>query len=364
LEDRIHVKASSSGYDVLIGSGILSDTGTILREVIPSAMKVLIVSDTNVAPFYMKTVRDSLESSGIEVTEYVFEAGERSKNIETVAGMWDSMAKEGVTRSDAVLALGGGVAGDMAGFAAATFLRGISVVQVPTSLLAMVDSAIGGKTGIDLPLAKNQVGAFWQPSAVIEDTDCLKTLSPMLFTEGMGEVIKYAFIMDLPLYERLKAIADSGRAMELAGNKEELAGVIKACVADKAEVIASDEFDTGRRQILNFGHTAGHVIESLSDYTLMHGVCVAKGMGIIIDSCVIAGTLSPEDARDMKSLIEAFGLPSGDDISSEKLVRGAMNDKKKRGNTISLILVNKIGSAEIVKMSSEEYLAFLSKRGI
>ena len=364
MEDKIHVRASSSEYDVIIGAGILSDTGSIVKGVLPNALKVLVVSDTNVAPLYMKTVTDSLEAGGFDVYEYVFEAGERSKNITTVAGMWDAMAKEGFTRSDAVLALGGGVAGDMAGFAAATFLRGISVVQVPTSLLAMVDSSVGGKTGIDLPAAKNQVGAFLQPSVVIEDTDCLKTLSPELFTEGMGEVIKYAFIMDVPLYDRLKAIADSGNASSLASDTEELTEVVKACVADKADVIASDEFDTGRRQILNFGHTAGHVIESLSDYTLMHGVCVAKGMGIFIDSCVAAGLCDKEEADKMKSLIEAYGLPSGDDITSDKLTAGAMNDKKKRGNTLSLILVNKIGHAEIVKMNEDEYLAFLSRRGI
>ena len=360
MADKIHVTASKD-YDVIIGAGILPETGKIAREILPQAGKVLIVSDTNVAPLYMKTVKDSLASSGFEAFEYVFEAGERSKNIDSIAGMWDLMAKEGFTRADAVAALGGGVAGDMGGFAAATFLRGISVIQIPTSLLAMVDSSIGGKTGIDLPVAKNQVGAFHQPSVVIEDTDCLKTLSPDLFTEGMGEVIKYAFIMDLPLYDLLRKTADEGKAAELASDTDMLTSVIKSCVADKAYVIANDEFDTGLRQILNFGHTVGHVIESRSDFSLPHGVCVAKGMGIVTDAAVKAGTCDPQEAAKMKDLIEAFGLPSSDGITAQDAVDGAMNDKKKRGDTLSLVVVNKIGKAEIFKVTSGEYLEFLEK---
>lgn len=364
MEDKIRVRATSAEYDVIIGSGILSDCGKIAKEVLKDQVKILIVSDTNVAPLYLDKVKASLEEAGMETYDFIFAAGEQSKNIDSISGMWDVMAKEGFTRSDAVLALGGGVAGDMAGFAAATFLRGIRVIQVPTSLLAMVDSAIGGKTGIDLPRAKNQVGAFLQPSVVIEDTDCLKTLSPELFTEGMGEVIKYAFIMDLPLYGRLKALADSGDAMGLSGKSEELEEIIKACVRDKADVIASDEFDSGRRQILNFGHTAGHVIESLSNYSLMHGVCVAKGMAVFTEAALSAGLMDQEERDKIIGLIKAFGLPVTDDTPSERLVAGAMNDKKKRGSTLSLIFVNKIGSAEIVKMTSAEYLEFLSKRGI
>lgn len=360
MADKIHV-AASEDYDVIIGSGIIGEIGNIAKEVLPSVTKILIVSDTNVAPLYMQKVKDSLESVGIGTYEYVFEAGEKSKNIESIAGMWDVLAKEGFTRTDAVAALGGGVAGDMGGFAAATFLRGIKVIQIPTSLLAMVDSSVGGKTGIDLPVAKNQVGAFHQPAVVVEDTDFLSTLSPDLFTEGMGEVIKYALIMDRPLYELLDKISEEGRAMDLRDDKENLVKVIKACVADKAYVIANDEFDTGLRQILNFGHTVGHVIEANSNFGLPHGVCVAKGMGIIIDASVAEGSCDMKEASRMKDLIEAYGLPTKDDISPEEAVSGAMNDKKKRGNTLSLIVVNELGKAKIVKMTSEEYLAFLEK---
>ena len=269
------------------------------------------------------------------------------------------MAEEEFTRTDIVVSLGGGVATDMGGFAAATFLRGIKVVQIPTSLLAMADAALGGKTGIDLPQGKNLAGAFHQPSMVIEDTDCLSTLPSEVFTEGMAEVIKYAFIMDKDLYEVLSKIASEGRAMSLQEDIDTLTKILISCVKDKAEVITEDEKDNGRRQILNYGHTIGHVIERNSNFTLAHGVCVAKGMGIITDACLRAGMMSADTAESIKGLISAYGLPTGDPITAEDAVSGAMNDKKKRGDTISLILVNEIGSAEIKKMTPEELLEFL-----
>jgi len=349
--------SASREYEVITGSGLLSESGKIIKDVAPNAIKALIVTETNVAPLYLDKVKAAVETEGIEVHEYIFEAGEESKNINSIAGMWGVMAKAGFTRTDLVIALGGGVTGDMAGFAAASFLRGIDVVQIPTSLLAMVDAAVGGKTGIDLPEGKNQVGAFWQPSVVIEDTDCLLTLSDEKFTEGMGEVLKYAFIMDLPLYEFLRENASRGTAIrEDAWLMEKIVGM---CVADKADVVSNDEHDNGRRQTLNYGHTVGHVIERDSGFTKLHGVCVAKGMGIIIDASEASGELDKEEAQKMRDLITAYGLPVEDDITPEAAVSGAMNDKKKRGNTLSIIVVNKIGTSEIRKMSPEEFKTFL-----
>ena len=350
------VKASKE-YVIHTGSGLLASSGKIMREACPKATKLLIVSETNVAKRYLADVKTSAEEAGFEVHDYIFKAGEQSKSINTIAGMWSVMAKAGFTRTDVVAGLGGGVTTDMAGFAAATFLRGIDVVQIPTSLLAMVDAAVGGKTGIDLPEGKNQVGAFWQPSAVIEDTDCLLTLPDEVFSEGMAEVIKYAFIMDVPLYDLLNKNAGNGIGIKNdAALMERIAGM---CVADKADVIMSDEFDNGRRQTLNFGHTVGHVIERNSNFSKPHGVCVASGMGIIADAAVAAGTLPGEEAEKMKSLIRAYGLPVDDEITSDEAVDGAMNDKKKRGNTLSVIVVNKIGTSEIVKMSPDEFHEFL-----
>ncbi len=353
---RTAVKASKS-YEVLTGSGLLSSSGKIMRELCPGARKLLIVSETRVAPLYLEKVRESAEAQGFEVSDYIFEAGEASKNIGSVSGMWGVCAREGFTRTDLIAALGGGVTGDMAGFAAASFLRGIDVIQIPTSLLAMVDASVGGKTGIDLPEGKNQVGAFWQPVCVIEDTDCLKTLPDGVFTEGMAEVIQYAFIMDIPLYDLL--CENASRGIGIRDDAELMERIVGMCVADKADVIMNDEFDNGRRQILNYGHTAGHVIEKKSDFSKPHGICVAKGMGIMIDACVAAGSLTEDEASKMKSLITAYGLPVTDDITPEEAREGAMNDKKKRGNTLSVILVNKIGDAQIVKMTPDEYTSFL-----
>lgn len=350
----VNVRASKE-YNVEIGDGIVSKLGEMTKAVCPKAIKALIVSETNVAELYLDAVKAQLEGAGLEVATYVFEAGEKSKNINEIAGMWNKMAEAGFTRTDIVVGLGGGVTTDMAGFAAATFLRGIDVIQVPTSLLAMVDASVGGKTGIDIPMGKNQVGAFWQPNLVLEDTSFLKTLPDDVFTEGMGEVTKYAFIMDEKLMDLLEK--QNGNIRDDAAVLENVIGM---CVSDKAEIINEDETDNGRRQILNFGHTAGHVIERDSGFTKPHGICVAKGMGIFMDACVKAGTLSAEDAKRMKDLLAMYKLPASDEITAEDIVKGAMNDKKKRGNTLSVILVNKIGKAEIKKMTAEEFLKFLS----
>ena len=351
----VRVNAASKSYDVLIGKNAVEALGEEAKKLCPGALKALIVSETNVAGYYLNKVKAELEKAGFEVTDYVFEAGEQNKNINEIAGMWNKMAEAGFTRTDFVVGLGGGVTTDMAGFAASTFLRGIKVIQLPTSLLAMVDASVGGKTGIDIPMGKNQVGAFWQPSLVLEDISFLKTLPDEVFTEGMGEVTKHAFIMDPDLLNKLEEANG-----DIRSDEDLLEEIVCMNVSDKASVVGEDETDNGRRQTLNFGHTVGHVIERDSGFTKPHGICVAKGMGIIIDSCVRAGTLAPEDAKRMKNLLTLYKLPVSDGITPEAIVEGAMNDKKKRGDTLSVILVNKIGQAEIKKMNKEEFLKFLS----
>ena len=351
----VNVLAASKTYDVLIGKDAVTSLGTEVKRLCPKAMKVLVVSETNVAPLYLDKVTSQLESIGLEVISYVFEAGEQNKNINEIAGMWNKMAEAGFTRTDIVAGLGGGVTTDMAGFAASTFLRGIDVIQIPTSLLAMVDASVGGKTGIDIPMGKNQVGAFWQPALVLEDTSFLKTLPDGVFTEGMGEVTKHAFIMDLALFDKLEKANGNIR-----DDEDLLEEIVYMNVSDKASVVSTDETDNGRRQTLNFGHTVGHVIERDSGFTKPHGVCVAMGMGIIMDACVRAGTLDKNDAEKMKNLLKLYKLPVTDNITPEAIVNGALNDKKKRGDTLSVILVNKIGEAEIKKMTKEEFLEFLT----
>ena len=352
---KVRVNAASKSYDVLIGKNAAEVLGEEARKVCPGALKALVVSETNVAKLYLDTVKSRLEDAGFEVISYVFEAGEQSKNISEIAGMWNSMAEAGFTRTDFVVGLGGGVTTDMAGFAASTFLRGIRVIQLPTSLLAMVDASVGGKTGIDIPMGKNQVGAFWQPSLVLEDISFLKTLPDEVFTEGMGEVTKHAFIMDLKLFDVLEKAGGNIR-----DDEDLLEEIVYMNVSDKASVVGEDETDNGRRQTLNFGHTVGHVIERDSGFTKPHGICVAKGMGIIIDAGVRAGSLDAGEAEKMKDLLKMYKLPVSDEITPEDIVAGAMNDKKKRGDTLSVILVNRIGEAVIKKMTAEEFLKFLS----
>ena len=351
----VRVNAASKSYDVLIGKNAVESLGEEAKKVCPGALKAMIVSETNVAKFYLDKVKDQLEGAGLEVVSYVFEAGEQNKNINEIAGMWNRMAEAGFTRTDFVVGLGGGVTTDMAGFAASTFLRGIKVIQLPTSLLAMVDASVGGKTGIDIPMGKNQVGAFWQPSLVLEDITFLRTLPDEVFTEGMGEVTKHAFIMDTELFDKLEK-ADGN----IRDDEDVLEDIVYMNVADKASVVGEDETDNGRRQTLNFGHTVGHVIERDSGFTKPHGICVAKGMGIVIDASVRAGNLDAGEAEKMKNLLKLYKLPADDDITAEAIVQGAMNDKKKRGDTLSVILVNKIGKAEIKKMTADEFLRFLS----
>lgn len=353
---RIHVKASDE-YDVVIGRGLIEKAGGLVKEALPKAESILIVADSNVDAIYGQKVFDSIKGAGFNTAKFVFEAGEQSKNTDTVGKIYEAMNEIGLTRTDAVVTLGGGVAGDMAGFAAATFLRGIRFVQIPTSLLAQVDASVGGKTGVDLSVGKNLVGAFHQPSMVIDDIDTLETLKDETFTEGMAEVIKYAMITDPEFYDMLYEHKD----MNIREDPDFLVDMVERCVQNKVDVITEDEFDNGRRQLLNFGHTIGHVIECRSNYTVAHGVAVAKGMGIIARSCKAAGICSAEDCSKLEELCVSYGLPVDDAITAEDAASGAMHDKKKRGGEISLIVMPTIGGAVIKKMNIDELKTFIEK---
>lgn len=343
---------ASTPYEVVIDRNVLSQSGKLIRDVLPRATKALIVSDSNVAPLYLGSVKESLEKNEFEVFEFVFAAGESSKTLSTIASMYSVMAVNGFTRTDVVVGIGGGVTTDMAGFAAATFLRGIKVVEIPTSLLAQVDAAIGGKTGVDLPEGKNLVGAFCQPALVIEDIDTLETLSNEVFSEGMAEVIKYAFITDEKLYEDL--------AEFIKGDTKALVKIVEKCVQDKARVIEEDEFDNGRRQLLNFGHTIGHVIEKKANYQISHGVAVAQGMALMTKAADSNGISSGlYDA--LCFLLKRSKLPIEADISVDDIIDGVKNDKKKRGDIISVIISEKIGCAKVKEMTKEELSSFLRR---
>ena len=338
----INVKVEKP-YKVLVGPGLLGEAGRLIAETDNRIQKLMIVSDSNVAPLYMSKLRGSLEAAGFEVFEYVFEAGEQSKNLNTIGEILGALAGAAFTRTDALLALGGGVATDMTGFAASIFLRGIKVFQLPTSLLAQVDASVGGKTGVDLPQGKNLVGAFWQPTLVLADTALLSSLSDQVFTEGMAEVIKYAFILDKALYEKLMT--------RVTKDSPELEEVVARCIELKAEVVSQDEHDNGLRQLLNFGHTIGHVIEARSNYTVSHGFAVAKGMERISRGSPVH--------EDLVQMLKLYELPFDDPISPDQIMAGIMNDKKKRGSNITAVVVNEIGKGELKPMPVEDFRNYL-----
>lgn len=341
--NHIQIKASKN-YTVTIGSGLLSQLGCSILAV-TGARKACIVSDSNVWPLYETCASESCAASGLSICEFVFPAGENSKNDTTYLNLLNFLATNQFTRSDCIVALGGGVVGDLAGFAAATYLRGIPYIQVPTSLLAMVDSSVGGKTGIDLPAGKNLCGAFYQPSEVLCDTDVLNTLPEEVFRDGCAEIIKYAVLFDPELFALL----------ENDGLDFDREWVIARCVAHKRNVVAGDEFDRGQRMLLNLGHTIGHAIEKCSHYAVSHGKAVAIGISI-----VCRAAKCPHTDRII-ALLEKFGLRTATDLSPSDLWNTALSDKKRSGDLVNLIIPKAIGSCEIVPTAVENLKTFIEE---
>ena len=323
--------SASKTYDILIGPGILSELGPRVRS-LGKAQKVCLVSETSVFPLWGETALSSLKDAGFDVCSYVFPAGEESKNGENLLKLLNFLAENGLTRSDILVALGGGVTGDLAGFAASCFLRGIRFVQVPTTLLAAVDSSVGGKTAVDLPAGKNLAGAFWQPSLVICDTDTLDTLPVDIFRDGCAEVIKYGILYDPKLFAHL----------EEKGLDFDREAVITRCVELKRDVVMEDEFDTGARMKLNLGHTIGHGVEARSNFTLSHGKSVAIGMAI-----VCRASRCPDTPRIL-AILEEFGLPITTEESVQDIYNYTLSDKKRSGDTVRLIIPRRIGDCAIV----------------
>lgn len=340
----IHVTASKS-YDVLIGTGLLNSLGQQLLSVLNKPCKIAIISDSNVWPHYGKIAETTLMNAGFSVVNFVFLAGESSKNADTYLNILNFLAENHLTRSDAVLALGGGVTGDMTGFAAATFLRGIRYIQVPTTLLAMVDSSVGGKTAIDLPAGKNLVGAFYQPNLVLCDLDTLNSLPDSVFCDGCAEVIKYGVLYDRQLFDHL-----SEKGLEF--NRE---AVIARCVELKRNVVAEDEFDIGARQKLNLGHTIGHGVEAQSCFSITHGQAVAIGMAIVSK----AGC--PTIYAELCAVLEKFNLPTTTTFSAKELYTSALSDKKRAGGTVNLIIPREIGHCEIIPTPVEKLESFIKE---
>lgn len=341
---KIRVNASKP-YDVVIGKGLLSQAGSLVAEAV-KGRKAVIVTDDIVNGLYAENLIKSMTDAGFTVDRFVFPNGEESKCHKTLMELYDFLAEKNITRSDFLVALGGGVVGDLTGFAAATYLRGIDYVQIPTTLLAQVDSSVGGKTAVDIGAGKNLVGAFKQPDIVIADIDTLDTLTEEIFTDGMGEVVKYGMIWSESLFYLLK----TGKV------KENLEKIVEECVDIKRQVVETDEFDTGLRMILNFGHTLGHSIEKYYNYHgFSHGKAVSAGMYLITTIGEKAGLISGNISDELKACLVANNMPFESGTPAEALFSGAVNDKKRFSDTISIILCREIGKADIVKMNINDF---------
>lgn len=345
--NSVSVKASQS-YEVIIGSHLLPNIGAYVSK-IQKNCRAAVISDTNVWPHYGHIVIDSLITTGFTPVFYVFPAGEASKNASTYLDILNFLAENRITRSDLIIALGGGVVGDITGFSAATFLRGVPYVQIPTSLLAMVDSSVGGKTAIDLPAGKNLVGAFNQPKLVLCDTDVLNTLPKEWFLDGSAEVIKYGMLYDQDL---IRSLLETGPDFNLED-------VITKCVSFKRDVVEEDEFDTGARQKLNLGHTIGHAIEANSHFTITHGQAVAAGMAILTKAAAVNGLCTKETYDTLISLLSQFSLPVSTTFTATELCASALSDKKRTGDNVNLIVPRQIGCCGIFSTPVSELESFI-----
>ena len=350
IETRtVRVGTQSRSYDVRIGAGNLVELGRIVRET--GAERACVITETNVGPLYAQAAEASLASAGVDVAErLVFPAGEASKSLAVLGDLLEGLAERGLTRDDAVIALGGGVTGDMAGLCAALYLRGIRVVQVPTSLLAMVDSSVGGKTAVDLPSGKNLVGAFWQPGAVVADVRCLATVPHRLLTDSCGEVIKHAVLADPALLDELTERPLNGAETD----EERLVDVVTRNVAIKRDVVDADEREHGLRQTLNLGHTIGHAIESASDFTLGHGSCVAAGLCMMARASARKGWCSDDTAARIERCVAAHALPTGCDLPADLLLHYMAHDKKRHGGSVNIVVPVEVGRVEVRRATLDE----------
>lgn len=350
----IDVHTSQRTYTVSVAQHMLDAIGKATREA-TSGKNTFIVSDSHVWPLWGKPVEESLKCVGFSIAHYAFTAGEASKNLSTLSDILEAMAEVPLSRDDIVIALGGGVVGDVAGLAAATYMRGIQVVQVPTSLLAMVDSSVGGKTAVDLHGGKNLAGAFWQPSAVIASLECLSTIDADLLTDSCGEVIKHGVLADQELFAELETIPINKRNEAGELDYERLERVVARNIEIKRDVVDKDEKEQGLRQTLNLGHTIGHAIEAANNYKLGHGSSVAAGMCFIARACAKLGICPQEDAERIVACVAAHGLPTSSDIATDELYAFALADKKRHGDTINVNMIRCIGEVYVDKMPLNQF---------
>ena len=341
------IRVSASGeYDVLIGRNLIENAGEYVKGVVGNA-KIALVTDDTVDALYADTVVNSINNCGLKVVKFVFLHGEESKNLNTYGQILNFLAENQLTRTDALVALGGGVVGDMAGFAAATYLRGIKYIQIPTTLLSQIDSSVGGKTAIDLPSGKNLVGAFKQPSLVLCDTYTLKTLPKETFIDGMGEAAKYA-LLDKKVFDLL------------SGEEFDIEDLVYLSVDYKRIVVEADEFESGMRKLLNLGHTPAHGIENLSEYKIAHGRAVVMGLDIILKASLKKGYIDGDTFNKMKVVVEKCVGDNPCPFDIVDIADRALVDKKRNGDYITLIAVYGVGDCRPVKIPVTVIKEFLS----
>ncbi len=349
---RLHINIPGHDYDVCVGSGIMDDSGTLIKEIY-SGVDIAVVTDENVNALYGERFAAALRRAGFKPYIISVPPGEQSKSTDCLNGLYERLLDTGITPRGLIAALGGGVVGDLTGYAAATLLRGIRFVQIPTTLLAQVDSSVGGKVAVNLPRGKNLVGAFYQPRLVIADTDCLKTLVPRVFADGMAEVVKYGAIYDAGLFERLEAAYSGDGDGSGAPTRlwDMLSEIVYSCCDIKRRYVEEDERDTGVRMILNFGHTFGHAIEKHYDFSAYtHGEAVAVGM---VMACALGeerGVTKTGTGERVARLLKLVGLPTDAGVERRTLAAGVGFDKKRDADGINFIFLREIGCGVINKV--------------
>ncbi|MBR7159932.1 MAG: 3-dehydroquinate synthase [Clostridia bacterium] len=337
----IKVKASKT-YEVSVTQDFND-----LRQVVDgvkSGDKIAVITDTNVEKLYLSSVIDALE--GFDVSVHTIPAGESSKNLSTYCTLIQDIALSSLDRSDMIITLGGGVVGDIGAFVASTYLRGIRLVAIPTTLLSMIDSSVGGKTAVDLPIGKNLVGTFYQPNAVYINVSCIDTLPTRELMSGYGELIKYAILDDRISIDDMKVLDSS---------------LIAKAVSIKRDIVEADEYEGGLRKLLNLGHTIGHAVESLSNYTLSHGECVVKGLRAILDVSSRYYDMKDSDYTELDSIIRMLGHDCTMPYSVDEVIDYVYRDKKKKGDLIDIVLIKAKGEVEIVSMPIDKVRRYLSE---
>ena len=349
--ERIVVTLGERSYPITIASGLFNEPASFLP--LKSGEQVMLVTNETLAPLYLDKVRGVLEQAGVNVDSVILPDGEQYKSLAVLNTVFTALLQKPHGRDTTLVALGGGVVGDLTGFAASTYLRGIGFIQIPTTLLAMVDSSVGGKTAIDLPAGKNLAGTFYQPWLVLCDPACLDSLPDEIFRDGCAEVIKYAVLGNAPFFEELNRTPP----------RTHLEHIIETCVRMKRDIVAQDEFDRGQRQLLNLGHTFGHGIEACSGFAVSHGSAVAIGMAMIVRSAAQLGLCTAGTRDAVLALLRQYGLPVDCAYPVEQMLGTILHDKKASGGSINLIVPTAVGSCEIRKTPASEISDWLRAGG-